>query len=431
MAAAVETSGRLARVPLAEILTTLLARRASGSLVLTEPGGRKSVLYVSFGLVTKARTLAIVLDDPNPGEVVAQHIEWAAERIGSTFFDFHEQIDVLPEVAPVASLPLAQVWRSARHAAHAARVDRYLSQLGARLVRLHPRARLDLFAFDWDELACLEPLRHGPLPLERLLAQPVQDPIVLRRLIYVLAICRHLDLGDAREPVGIDGPEARMHHFVPTRPPPIPIRTTQPPPLPVRSNAPPPPMRAYSGLVHRAPTIRSLPTQPSFHPQKLSRNVPREYPRSGLDPAVAIQRAEKLAEHYEFDKALPLAELAAVKRKGDATCGALLAYLRVRCGKFNDRRAEHDLDQCHRAVREHPDTNRYRYYRAWVLKAMGREAHAIRDFTIVVRDDPNHIDAARELHLYRQRQEKTSSGFLDAVKRSLTPSARRAGPPRR
>ena len=421
MAVTAEKTGKLARVPLTEILASLLARRATGSLILTEPSGQTSVLYISFGMVTKARTRAIVVDDPNPGEITAQHIEWVAERIGTTSFDFCDDLDVMPEVQAVPCLPLAQIWRATRHAAHAARVDRYLARLGTPPIRLHPNARLDLFAFDWDELSCLEPLRHGPLPLAQLLAQPVQDPVVLRRLVYVLVVCRHLDLGDGRGPIGVDGPEARMRHFVPSHPPATRLGTT----------LPAPPMRSRSGIVHRCSRVASTrPPQPSIHPPRLSPHVPRERSHLASEPVSASQRSERLAARYEFDHALPLAESAARKHGGDPAYAALVAYLRVRCGKFNDRQAEQALNQCHRAVREHPDDNRYRYYRAWVLKAMGQEEDAMRDFAIVVREDPNHIDAARELHLYRQRQSRASSGLLHALQRSLTPTPRRRRPPR-
>ena len=416
MAVTAEKTGKLARVGLTELLASLLARRANGSLVLTEPSGQTSVLYASFGMVTKARTRAIVIDDPNPGEIIAQHIEWVAERIGTTSFDFHEDLDVLPEVQAVPCLPLAQIWRATRHAAHAARVDRYLARLDGQPIRLHPDARLDLFAFDWDELSCLEPLRNGPLHLAQLIAQPVQDPVVLRRLVYVLAVCGHLQLDDGRGPIGLDGPEARMRHFVPSHPPATRLSTT----------LPSPPMRSRSGVVHKRSRVAStLPPRPSVHPLPLNRHVPPDPALLTRAPESAGQRSERLAARYEFDHALPLAESAARRHRGDPAYAARVAYLRVRCGKFNDRRAELALDQCHRAVREHPDDHRYRYYRAWVLKAMGQDEDAMRDFAIVVREDPNHIDAARELHLYRQRKSKASSGLLKALLRSLTPTPRR------
>ncbi len=396
MAEAAATLGKLAKFPLAEILVELLAQRASGSLVLTEPSGRRAVLSLQNGVVAKARTLAILGDTLSPVEAISRHIEWAAERSGNTTFEFFEHLDILPEGPPVVSPPLAQIWRSACQVTHPARVDRLLERLARCPLRLHPRARLDLFAFDWDELACLEPLRSGPLSLTQLLAPPRPDPRILRRLIYLLAICHHLDTGDGREPVGVGWPGAEVQ-------PSHPIRPSRKQLDHAASSGQ---LRAQSGLVRRAHTTEPNARTPSIHPQRLSRNVPREYSRSGLAPQAALRRAEELERSQEFAQALPLVEMAAVKRKGDPTCSALLAYLRVRCGRFNDRRAEQDLDSCHRAVREHPDSVRFRYYRAWLLRAMGREEESLRDFEQVVRSQPNHIDAARELFRHRRERQQ-------------------------
>lgn len=398
------TPGRLAQTPLTEVLATLLAQRSSGALLLTEQSGRASALTLTFGVVTKARTAAIVLDHPNPSEVVAQHIEWAAERLGTTSFEFVAGLDVIPEEAAVATLPLASIWRSARHAAHAARVSQYLARFGNQPVALHRRARLDLFALDADELASLRLLRNGRVPFSLLLGQPAREPLALHRLVYVLALCRHLDVGDGREPLGIDGPEALLARpFVSSRPPRAPVTV---PPAEAHQ-------RKLSGVVHR---------QPGAAPSQQTSPL-------GADPEAQLSQALVLAARYEFDRALPLAELAAVKKRGDSACGAFVAYLRVRCGKFNDRRAETELDLCHRAIREHPETSQLRYYRAWVLKAMGREEEAMRDFGRVLRDDPHHVDAARELHLHARRQTQTASGFLAVIRRSLTPASLRARPP--
>ncbi|MBN2194323.1 MAG: hypothetical protein JW751_16015 [Polyangiaceae bacterium] len=416
--AALQTIGKLGQTPLVEVLATMLAQRATGSIVFREPSGRKSALYLYLGTVAKAHTPALVLELPHPGEVVCQHVEWAAELVGTTLFGYYPDVDVLPDVSPAPTNPLALIWRCSQRSVHPTRLARYLERLGDRRLAFHPHARLDLFALGWDDLALLEPLRRAPSSATALVAGHGGDVPRLQRLIYVLVLCRHLDVGDGREPYGVTGQSLMMpapSRSAPADPDDTVFREVTPPP---RASTPRPP-RKESGLAHRAMhQIRSgAPTQPAIV-------VGSSPPTSRESADESLARAEILAKRGEFERALELAERSRDGRFDFAARHAFVAYLRVRCGRLGAAQIDRAIEDCHRAVRELPDAPELRYYRGWVLKAVGCEVDAMRDFADVVRQDPKNIDAARELHLYRRRceRERTSnSGLVGMLKRSLSP----------
>ena len=463
--ATAETIGKLARTPLVEVLATLLARRATGSLVLVEPSGRRSALYVHLGVVVKARTPHVTTAGPTPSEVVAQQVEWAADRIGSTLFGYYPDIDFMVDVSVAPTDPLALIWRCARRSTHAALVERFVVRLGDRPLALHPRARLDLFAFGWDDLAVLDLVRTSAASAPELLARQPRERLHLQRLIYTLALCRHLDVGDGKSPIGVEdaGPVVPgLSKFASSYPDATVVREAMPPPRTA------PPQRTISGLVHRAPSVSPLPA-PAWPPRgdgssavtsrppsaavrppspvltsrppsivtSRSRLPPPSStlasvpPRSGRSVAIDSQdtnellaRAEGFARQGDFDKALRFAMRAGASRAAEAAQRAFVGYLELRCGRFDESETERFLDLCREALHEQPESADLRFYRGWAFKVLGRENDAQRDFVRVVRADPNNIDAAREVHLYHRRREREgSSGFMGMLRRSLTPSA--------
>ncbi len=199
--------GRLATLPLCEVLTSLLELRTSGTLVLQERSGRKSALYFYQGAVVKAQTPAHVSAITDPEERLARHLEWVAALPGSTVYGFYSDVDYLIGTRPCPSRPLALLWRCARHSVEVERVERVIAFLEDQHLVLHPLARLDRFALSADEAAVVGPLRRKPRHLCELIERYSGDPAVACKLIYTLAVSHHLDVGDGAQPIGIQGSE--------------------------------------------------------------------------------------------------------------------------------------------------------------------------------------------------------------------------------
>jgi hypothetical protein len=197
--------GRLATLPLCEVLTSLLELKSSGTLVLQERSGRKCALYFHQGAVVKAQTPTQVSACADSGEGLARHVEWVAGLPGSTVYGFYTDTDYLPGCRPCPSRPLALLWCCARHSVDVARVERVIASLDDQHLVLHPFAKLDRFGLSPDEAALVGPLRRKPRHLCELIERYTGDPAVACKLIYTLAISHHLDLGDGAQPIGIQG----------------------------------------------------------------------------------------------------------------------------------------------------------------------------------------------------------------------------------
>jgi tetratricopeptide (TPR) repeat protein len=137
-------------------------------------------------------------------------------------------------------------------------------------------------------------------------------------------------------------------------------------------------------------------------------------------------RAEHLARAGNHAKALELVQDRYRPEWNNADRGAFVAYLKARGGVLGVDEGIQMLEACSKAVMENPDELKFRFYRAWVYKCLGRENAALMDFVEVAREDPSNVDAARELHLARKRRRSavSSSGLMDRIRRSLTPAPR-------
>ncbi len=81
-------------------------------------------------------------------------------------------------------------------------------------------------------------------------------------------------------------------------------------------------------------------------------------------------------------------------------------------------RAAEIVAQLDRAVTKERESVSIRFLRAQVLKRLGRQDDAYRDFRFVARRKPDHLDAVREVRLHEMRmrnQQKQSSGVLSKL----------------
>jgi tetratricopeptide (TPR) repeat protein len=65
-----------------------------------------------------------------------------------------------------------------------------------------------------------------------------------------------------------------------------------------------------------------------------------------------------------------------------------------------------------RAIAQHPQFERARYYRGMLLKRSGYLDAAVRDFRAAAQLNPRNIGAAREVRLYELRQRRARTGWL-------------------
>ncbi len=441
--------GRLARFPLADLMVFLLDRRATGTLVLQERTGRKSAFYFYLGAVAKAQSPAVLAASHSDTELVNQQLEWAAALGGSTAYGFYENVDYLHRVRPAAANPLAQIWRCAKRSVDPERVSAVISELGDQTLSLHLRADLGRFNFSWEEVAAIEQLRAGRLPFNDLLAQHEGDPATLCKIVYVLAICRHIRSQAGGEPIGVDGPRdilfTRTGSAVPL------IRSSRPAQARHRSFLSAP--RATSGLKRQGrsqanaiPVPGGSSTPPPASTSAVNARVSSQSasahsetlceladdPYCGAGQALVSQsrpdswaRAEALAQAGHYDRALQLVRELYRPRWNNADEGAFVAYLEARCRVLQSDEGMELAERCSQASKDHPGEPKFIYYRAWVYKALGWQNAALMDFAEVVRSDPMNIDAARELHLAQKRRRGSSnpSGLMERIVRSLAPTA--------
>lgn len=455
-----ESTGHLGSTPLADVLISILDRALSGSLVVEEPTGQKSALTTREGSVTKAKTGARIDPTRSAAEQLYQQVEWLCARPAQSVYGFYRDVDFL-HTTPEAELdPLQLIWRCSRQYHSRERVEQALQRIGARPLRLHRHASLDRFAFNWDDLTALEQLSLGPLTLAELLETPGCDTESLRAIVYVLALTRHLDLGDGRFPLGIVQPVSRTQprSDVPSasssgRPEPSSAqRSALKPSQPLLGPSSPPGSGRSTHPAVRAQTEirlsstalgRSIP--PSQSTPFFSRRPPSRPASASLAPAgrssssgapggdsddptaSAILNAEVLCRKGDFEQAATHARTAHLARPHDDLIGALYGYIQARRGRLKESAAETYLKHCAEALAKNPEDVHYRRYRAWVLLAAGRDLEAMREFKRIVRQDRYDIDAARQLRLYVMRQKAGSKGgpgsggFFSFLRPSISP----------
>lgn len=237
-------TGTLSITPLPDVLISLVDRSLTGTLVLEEPDGQKTALFVAQGVVSKARTARVVarlgelltemglvspeaidraVEAPrgplgrclvelgylseralNAGlrEQLCRRTEWACGLAPDSRYGFYAGADLLPSSIPPREAldPLALIWRCARAHCDDNRVAIALCRIEKRPLELHRDARLDRFGLTKREAARFQALVAGRGSFGALLGQVGPADAWLRPLVYVLALTHHLDLGDGRRP---------------------------------------------------------------------------------------------------------------------------------------------------------------------------------------------------------------------------------------
>jgi tetratricopeptide (TPR) repeat protein len=251
-------TGNLASTPFCELLVYALRQGLSGSLVLECPDRSKHAVLFAAGCSVKARVAdprlrlgellvaqgSIDADAQRAAEsgaegelfgqrLIAQaavsaedvsaaldaqlyeQIAWLARAPSATAFAYFDAADLLANwgAEPRQLDPLAAIWQAAQSNSPKERVAQACQGFGERVLRLHPASRIGRFGFGSRERPLLDVLRMKPQTIAELEQSGLCELGTMQRVLYVLALTRHLDTGEA--PLGVT---------TGTRPIPVPLQ---------------------------------------------------------------------------------------------------------------------------------------------------------------------------------------------------------------
>jgi tetratricopeptide (TPR) repeat protein len=243
-------------------------------------------------------------------------------------------------------------------------------------VELRRDLPLHHFAFLGDDAFVVDCLRQRPVRIPELLAEHPGLEAKIQRVLCLLILSRSLELDvPSAPPLGLD-----RAHATPVVVPPAPRL----PKFEERAQRAPAP----SAPVLEAPA--SAPAGRAF--------------ADLLGAQMAFHRAEVLLERGKLDAARHEAKVALEREPEKPEHIALHAFLEFLKPEPSIRKALTELD---RAVGSPAAGVKVHWYRGLVLKRLGRHASALQEFCYIVEEDPNHIDAAREVHIYETRLRKS------------------------
>ncbi len=444
-AVAVETSfrGSLRELPFTHLLIDLLDARRSGTLLLCAPGGTVSArVRFEDGVPTAARV------GGGPAGNLLQALIPLCARADDDFVLLEGQ-DALGEGPVVVGQvdPVVVIAAAMRGPVREDAVDRVLSSLEQRLLRIAPGASFERYGFSAEALALIEGLRHRPMTLAELRARSPLPQRVTRRLIYLLYITRAL----------VGAPITRQVSGTVVHAPPLPAAGAPPAGAPraapptVQFSAPSSPTlletsSASSGVRPRVASRRKHPLQGSisgsggrYHmrtPAHGSTEVvastdavtPSQPPRASaslpelgaLDLAQGVgggsaaepyrRKAELLLKRNDYGGALQAAECAfdLEPSAGHQAFYAWLLYLRhSTSGRVHPEAWTH----LKLALKRDPTCDRAYFYKGMLLKKLGRMEEAQIHFKRALKLNPNNLEAAREVRLGETRRKRNGGLF--------------------
>ena len=171
-------AGELAVTPVAHVLRGIAARSLTGSLLLTDPRGRRHRLAVRDG-----------------GPIAhADELHRLGAIVAGTFEFFVDDQGAVSETTGVPRDPLEAILAVSR-GAPAEVVRPTLARVERRALKLHPAARLDRFALRADEQRAIEVADAAALSLRELVESEVARCPTIEAVVFALGLTRHLPLG--------------------------------------------------------------------------------------------------------------------------------------------------------------------------------------------------------------------------------------------
>ena len=255
-----ETIGSLEQTPLAHLLVTALDRRATGTLVLEEPGGERHGLYFEAGLPRKVKTAAPVIHlgelllqggaisrptyeatlararssrrlhgqvllaerliEPYTlrsalSEQLCRQVTWLFERPSQTQFGYFDRENLLKDWGAPESVrvnTMALIWRGVGEHLSTDQVYGIVNALGNARVALREDAPIDDFHFRGRARIIVDVLRGGAHHVESLMRSGLATPEEISRVLCALLLTRSLALGvPSLPPAGTDASEEAVH----------------------------------------------------------------------------------------------------------------------------------------------------------------------------------------------------------------------------
>ena len=482
-AQAVETVGTLEATPFADLLVQAHDGRRTGTLVLEEPSGTRHGVFFNEGEPARAKVISpgahlgeVLVDcgqlSPEVHRatleraqlqqrlhgrllveegILSEHIVheglreqlmrqllWLFGQPRETKYGYFDGANFLAQWGgpPNASLHLLEVlWLGIRDHARSFEVEQALARIGGRRIELCRGLPPDHFSFLGDDGGLIQRLRTSPARLTELLGSGGASDAHLKRVLYFLVLSRSLQLDvPSAPPLGIDRASAPSEPFIPSSPPVPRFASDGPPSTAPISTAPASTAPASTAPASTAPITRLASGVPvSSRPAGIrttSATVlkavrPPSNPAAARETAnvlraqAAFQKAEALLQRGNLEGARQEAKLALDHDSTKPEHIALHAYLSLFAPTPNPREVLTELD---RAIESLQAGVKVHWYRGLALKQLGRHASALREFRSVVEEDPHHIDAAREVHIYEERMRNSPKDRL-----SLAPEQERSG----
>jgi tetratricopeptide (TPR) repeat protein len=429
----------LRATPFAHILIELLQHERTGTLLIYgDPGQVQAAILFQAGMPIAA-SVAQETESRNLSKVLIPLCAW---REGDFLFaEERNLVGPSAVVAPAALDPLPLIAAAARGPLRDDAVEATLADIGANLLKLSPRVDRSRFAFTAQEQPVIDCLEAGALDLDALREQSAVPERVLRRVVYVLRLSRAITLLPAARRmvsgtiahasplpgVVLDPPSPRVPAFESLRPSATPAqRAPAPAPAPRESG------QVTRASIPAAPALRSRPA-PAMRSAVGGGRYSMHEPEHGTSALAAegedvpLGRAEAAEELWrrvdgfvaqrEYAPALLLARNAAKLALPSAEREALTGWLLFLHGGPNGRVHPQVWDHFDRAFKREPLCAQAHYYKALVLRRSGEPEQAHLHFKRALSIAPGHMDAAREVRLYRMREEhaRQQAGFLQKL----------------
>lgn len=123
-----------------------------------------------------------------------------------------------------------------------------------------------------------------------------------------------------------------------------------------------------------------------------------------LEAQMEFQKAEILLKKHDLAGALAYAQRARTKDPEQSDYVALLAWLRATSGAPTADQLTTSVAELDGVLKDEPNHQKALFYRGSILKRLGNEDRAVKDFKKLLELDPKHLDATREVRLHEMRR---------------------------
>jgi tetratricopeptide (TPR) repeat protein len=476
-------TGLLSEKPLAQLLVYVLDRRLTGSFELLGEGGSQTQIAIESGMVARVATseavayLGLVLYEMGAidggqlsqslaevaqtkqlhGQVLlarrmvapeglaeglrrqrARKLHHAFELPPKTRFAFYLGFDLVGErpndVEPMDPVPA--IWRGVLLHPPWEHVHATLTTVGERPLKLV--GAVERLGLEGKELETVERMGGTPVTCREVAGIAGLDPKLAELLAYFLVISKMAELGrrptaaDASGPVSSPAPVSNPKPVSPLtslpsgqypRPLSFTMRAVRTDREPLRIPSPMP------SAMQKTPGESRVPIAPTSSPSLKA--PPADGGQKSVEAEHAVSQAEMHFVLGENAQAIQSARRAVALDRELPEASALLAYFQaIGLDPDEDAYIQDSLSLVNRALLKKETCRRGHYYRAEIKKRLEDHEGAIRDLRIAVAQDPNDVEARRELRVYEQKvsdgsitlglgssgSNKTSKGLLDRLR---------------